>query len=49
MIDKESIDGKKILTDRARGCLLGLAVGDAFGDIGRDDGYRRRYGIVTNL
>ncbi|MBN1562295.1 MAG: ADP-ribosylglycohydrolase family protein [Anaerolineae bacterium] len=37
------------LTDRAIGCLLGLAVGDAFGDIGRSDAYRQRYGIVTNL
>lgn len=37
------------LEDRAIGCLLGLAVGDAFGDIGRSDAYRQRYGIVTNL
>jgi ADP-ribosylglycohydrolase len=37
------------LADRAAGCLLGLAVGDAFGDIGRDQSYRLRYGIVTNL
>ena len=37
------------LADRAVGCLLGLAVGDAFGDIGRDQSYRQRYGIVTNL
>ncbi|MFW5691627.1 MAG: ADP-ribosylglycohydrolase family protein [Chloroflexota bacterium] len=34
---------------KAAGCLLGLAVGDAFGDIGRNDSYRQRYGIVTNL
>jgi ADP-ribosylglycohydrolase len=45
----ESQDRKDSLTDRARGCLLGLAVGDAFGDIGRSDPYRKRYGIVTNL
>ena len=40
---------KTELQDRAIGCLLGLAVGDAFGDIGRTDSYRQRYGIVTNL
>lgn len=37
------------LTDRASGCLLGLAVGDAFGDLGRDDDYRQRYGIIATL
>ena len=37
------------LRDKARGCLIGLAVGDAFGDIARTDAYRNRYGIVTNL
>lgn len=37
------------LTDRAIGCLLGLAVGDAYGDLGRSESYRQRYGIITNL
>jgi ADP-ribosylglycohydrolase len=37
------------LTESAIGCFLGLAVGDAFGDIGRSDSYRQRYGIVSNL
>lgn len=37
------------LEDKAVGCLIGLAVGDAFGDIGRNDAYRQRYGIITNL
>src|SRR5690554_2318967 len=37
------------LPQRASGCLLGLAVGDAYGDIGRSDMYRQRYGIITNL
>lgn len=37
------------LLDRATGCLLGLAVGDAFGDLGRSNDYRLRYGIVTKL
>ena len=36
-------------TDRALGSLIGLAVGDALGDLGRDNEYRNRYGIVTNL
>lgn len=34
---------------RAQGCLIGLAVGDAFGDIARTDSYRNQYGIITNL
>jgi ADP-ribosylglycohydrolase len=37
------------LHEKAAGCFLGLAVGDAFGDLGRSDAYRQRYGIVTNL
>lgn len=37
------------LRDRAAGCLVGLAVGDALGDLGRMADYRQRYGIVTNL
>lgn len=40
---------KTVLLDRATGCLLGLAVGDAFGDLGRSQEHRQRYGIVTNL
>lgn len=35
--------------DRATGCLLGLAVGDAMGDLGRMDAYRARYGIITTM
>lgn len=34
---------------KAQGCLIGLACGDAMGDLGRTDEYRRRYGIVTNI
>lgn len=34
---------------RARGCMIGLAIGDAMGDIGRSDLYRNRYGIVTDM
>jgi len=34
---------------RAAGALVGLAVGDAVGDLGRSQDYRARYGIVTRL
>jgi ADP-ribosylglycohydrolase len=34
---------------RASGCLLGLAVGDAMGDLGRSDPHRQRYGIITHM
>ena len=34
---------------RAQGCLVGLACGDALGDLGRSDFYRQKYGIVTNF
>jgi ADP-ribosylglycohydrolase len=37
------------LRDRAVGCLVGLAVGDAIGDLGRMQDYRQRYGIITTI
>jgi ADP-ribosylglycohydrolase len=37
------------LIDRATGCMIGLAVGDAMGDLGRSDPHRQRYGVITNL
>ncbi|MEA3334287.1 MAG: ADP-ribosylglycohydrolase family protein [Chloroflexota bacterium] len=40
---------RSLCEDKALGCMLGLAAGDALGDIGRDDSYRQRYGIITNL
>ena len=40
---------RTLCREKAIGCLAGLAVGDALGDIGRSDDFRRRYGIVTNL
>jgi ADP-ribosylglycohydrolase len=40
---------KAVLLDRASACLLGLAIGDAFGDLGRNQEYRQRNGIVTRL
>lgn len=44
-----------MLADRSRyeskaaGALIGLAIGDAMGDIGRSQEHRARYGIVTNM
>lgn len=35
--------------DKAVGCLLGLAVGDALGDLGRNHEHRLRYGLATDL
>jgi ADP-ribosylglycohydrolase len=37
------------LLNRATGCLLGLAVGDAMGDLGRSDYHRQRHGIITQM
>lgn len=45
----ELANNRELCEDKALGCLIGLAVGDAFGDIGRNDAYRQRYGIITNL
>ncbi|MBI9048910.1 MAG: ADP-ribosylglycohydrolase family protein [Anaerolineaceae bacterium] len=35
--------------ERAKGCMVGLACGDALGDVGRSDLFRKRYGIITNF
>ncbi|MEA4813090.1 MAG: ADP-ribosylglycohydrolase family protein [Anaerolineaceae bacterium] len=45
MIKKNDIS----LESRAIGCLAGLAIGDAFGDIARKDEYRIQYGIIDDL
>lgn len=45
----ELIAKRTLCENKALGSLLGLAVGDALGDLGRQDEYRKRYGIVTNL
>lgn len=39
----------QLRTAKAQGCLMGLAVGDAMGDLGRSPDYRARHGIVTQL
>jgi ADP-ribosylglycohydrolase len=34
---------------RAKGCMAGLACGDAMGDVGRSQTFRDRYGIVDDM
>jgi ADP-ribosylglycohydrolase len=47
---KELLNSKKELyLSRARGAMIGLAVGDAVGDIGRDQDFRNRYGMIVSL
>jgi len=46
---KEIIADRTYFQEKAKGCLAGLAVGDALGDLGRDQYYRQRYGIVTEV
>lgn len=48
MITKLKID-EKIFTERAVASMIALAIGDAAGDLGRDDAVRQKYGIVTGL
>lgn len=43
------LDQKSAFLRKGQGCLIGLAVGDAMGDLGRSAEYRSRYGIITNL
>jgi ADP-ribosylglycohydrolase len=43
------IKNPKLKQEKAAGCLVGLAVGDALGDLGRTQTYRQRYGIITNF
>lgn len=40
---------RDLFVSKATGCLIGLAVGDAMGDLGRSVEYRSRYGIITDL
>lgn len=46
---QELVNDSELRANRAAGCLVGLAVGDALGDLGRNDEYRGRYGLVTEL
>lgn len=45
----ELIANHALCKKKALGSLVGLAIGDALGDMGRRDDYRKQYGIVTNL
>jgi len=38
-----------IFQSRAIGAFIGLAIGDAVGDLGRDQEYRNRYGLISRL
>ncbi len=38
-----------VFVDRAVAAIVGLGVGDAMGDLGRDSDVRNRYGILTEL
>jgi ADP-ribosylglycohydrolase len=50
MIDRmELVQDRDRFTKRATGALVGLAVGDAMGDLGRDQEHRARFGIATEL
>ena len=50
MISREElISQPKLLEQKATGCLIGLAIGDALGDLGRTQEYRQRFGIITSL
>jgi ADP-ribosylglycohydrolase len=49
MDSRPNADERSLYRRRAQGCLVGLAVGDALGDLGRMNEYRQRYGIVTQL
>jgi ADP-ribosylglycohydrolase len=45
----ELLADRKLYESKARGCLAGLGVGDAMGDTGRNQEFRSRYGIITNM
>lgn len=50
MLARQQLRRDQSLRERkAIGCLVGLAVGDALGDLGRDDAHRKRYGLATEL
>lgn len=46
---KELLSNPELVKQKAVGCLVGLAIGDALGDLGRTQEYRQKYGIVTDL
>lgn len=46
---KELISDTALCIKKSKGCMIGLAVGDALGDLGRDNAIRNTYGIVTDF
>lgn len=46
---KSVIEKREVFIDRAVAAMVALAVGDAAGDLGRDDAVRQKYGILTQL
>lgn len=46
---KALLQNKDLFLKKSQGCMIGLAVGDAMGDLGRSQEHRAQYGIVTNL
>lgn len=47
--EKNGIPEDKVFTDRAVAAMAALGVGDAAGDLGRDDAVRQRFGVLTRL
>ncbi len=45
----ELIARPKLRREKSIGALIGLAVGDALGDLGRSQAHRARYGLATDL
>lgn len=46
---QQLVENPALRTSKAVGCLAGLAIGDALGDLGRNDAYRQRYGLALEL
>lgn len=46
---QQLVDNPALRASKAVGCLAGLAIGDALGDLGRNDAYRQRYGLALEL
>ncbi len=46
---KDLCKDRALLSDKARGALCGLAIGDSFGDAARKPEYQRDYGITTDF
>lgn len=46
---QDLIDNQALTIKKSSGALIGLAAGDALGDLGRDQEHRARYGMATEL